>query len=216
MKIDVWSDVYCPWCYIGKRRLDRALAQFEHRADLQIRWHSFELDPSAPRAFDGDINDMLSKKYGMTRAQADAAHQKLTALAAQDGLQYRFDLAKPGNTFDAHRLLHFAATMGLTDKLQERLMHGYFTEGLAIGDREAISKIAAEVGLPRDQVDDVLSGDLFGDAVRHDQQEAYALGIRGVPAFVFNRKYLVSGAQSVEILLRSLQRAWDELTLSAS
>lgn len=210
LQLDVWSDVYCPWCYIGKRRLERALQEFEHRDLVTITWRSFQLDPSAPRVFEGDINDMLARKYGMTRAQAEGSHARLTALAKQDGLDYRFDLAKPGNTLDAHRLIHFAAKHGKADALQERLMHAYFTEGVAISDTSALAQLAADVGLDVEQARDVLDSDAFADDARGDQLVAQRAGISGVPAFVFNQKYAVVGAQSSEILLKMLRRAYDE------
>lgn len=211
MQLDVWSDIYCPWCYIGKRRLEHALSDFEHRDQITLKWRSFQLDPSAPRQYEGDTNDMLVRKYGMTRAQAEASHARVTALAAQDGLDYRFDLARPGNSLDAHRLVHFAAQHGLADAMQERLMRGYFTEGAALGDKSVLTRLAVEVGLDDQATQDVLDSDSFADAVLADQQEATRIGVTGVPAFLFARKYVVAGAQSREVLLRILRRAWDEL-----
>ncbi len=210
MQLDIWTDVYCPWCYIGKRRLERALTDFEHRTEVTIAWRSFQLDPAAPKVFEGDLNDMLVRKYGMTRAQALASHARLTALAKQDGLDYRFDLARPGNTLDAHRLIHFAATHQRADAMQERLMRGYFAEGAAISVPRVLATLAEEIGLDRAEVEDMLAGDLFREAVFDDQAEAQRLGLTGVPAFLFARKHAVVGAQSSDVLLKVLQRAWRE------
>src|SRR5690606_11730895 len=138
MHVDVWTDIVCPWCYIGKRRLERALELFEHRAHVAISWRSFELDPSAPPVFEGALEDRLMRRYGMTRTQAEQAQARVTAVAAEDGLDFRFDRAKTGNSRNAHRLVHLAATEGKADAMQERLMHGYFHEGVAIGDSDSL------------------------------------------------------------------------------
>lgn len=210
IKVDVFSDILCPWCYIGKRRLEAALASFSHASDVEVTWRSFQLDPSAPRSYPGTVSEMLAKKYGMTREQAEKKHAEMTALAAKDGLEYHFEKAKPGNSFDAHRLLHFATTKGKNVEMKERLMKGYFTDGADIGDPGALAKMAADVGLDRAEVETVLASDAYGQEVEADLREAARAGIRGVPAFLFNDTYLVSGAQPADVLLKVLEKVWEE------
>jgi predicted DsbA family dithiol-disulfide isomerase len=194
VKVEIWSDVVCPWCAVGKHRFEKALARFAHRDEVEVSYHSFELDPSAPPEQDGDIHDHLAAKYGMTRAEAQAKHRQMTAMAAADGWDFHFDRARRGNTFDAHRLLHLAAERGVQDAVKERLFRGYFTEG----------------GLDADEARDVLASDRYADAVRADERQAQAYGITGVPFFVVDRKYGVAGAQPPEALLQVLETAWNE------
>lgn len=211
MQIEVWSDVVCPWCYIGKRRFEAALANFEHRAQVKVVWRSFELDPQAPRSSEDTLHQMLAKKYGMSVEQAAAANRRVSVLAAQEGLDYHLDLAHPGNTFDAHRLIHYAASYGLQDAMKERLMRAYFTEGQPVGDLEVLIRLGAEVGLDTEQTRAVLTGGKYADAVAADQREAYLLGISSVPFFVINGKHGISGAQPVQLYQRALARAWSRL-----
>lgn len=208
MKIEIWSDVVCPWCYIGKRRFETALARFEHRDQVEVVWRSFELDPHAPRHSEGAQDEMLAKKYGVSLAQARAMIERVTRLAAQEGLEYHLDQAQRGNTFDAHRLIHLAAKQGLQGEMKERLLRAYFTEGRPISDTETLVALGAEVGLPAGEVRAVLTSDAFADAVRADEQRAAAFGIRGVPFFVIDEQFGVSGAQEADVLLTALQQAW--------
>jgi predicted DsbA family dithiol-disulfide isomerase len=210
LKVEIWSDVVCPWCYIGKRRFESALARFEHRDELEVVWRSFELDPDAPRLREGDYADRLARKYGTTREQAVQMHERITATAAQEGLTFRFDQARAGNTFDAHRLLHLAARLGVQDQAKERLMRAYFSEGEPIGDPETLVRLVAEAGVPADEARSVLNGDAYAADVRADEREAAELGISGVPFFVLDRRYGVSGAQPAELLLQALEQAWRE------
>lgn len=210
MKVEVWSDVVCPWCYLGKRRLERALEQFEHRDQTEVVWRSFELDPSAPRVREEDNTTRMAAKYGLSREEAAGRHEHLTQLAAQDGLTYHLESARSGNTFDAHRVLHLAADRGLQDAAKERLFAAYFTEGETIGDPETLVRLAGEAGIAPDEVRTALDGDAFTEAVRADEREAGTLGISGVPFFVFDRKYAVSGAQSADLLLEALRTTWQE------
>ncbi|MDP2309743.1 MAG: DsbA family oxidoreductase [Pseudomonadota bacterium] len=211
MQIDVWSDVVCPWCYVGKRRLEQALARFAHRDDVQVVWHSFELDPNAPKEATMSLGELLGKKYGMSREKVDAMQASLTSVAALDGLAFAFEKARPENTFDAHRLLHFAAGLGLQGALKERLLRAYFTEGRRIGDHAELTALAAEVGLDPAAVAAVLAApDAYARDVRADQDSGRALGIRGVPFFVLDKKYGVSGAQPAEALLAAITQAWGE------
>jgi len=208
MNVEIWSDIVCPWCYIGKRRFEAALARFAHRDKVEVVWRSFELDPTAPLRSPGTLNDLLARKYGQSVEQAAANHARLTALAAEEGLEYHFDRAQHGNTFDAHRLTHLAAAYGLQDVVEERLMHAYLTEGLAIGDAETLARIAAEAGMDAHEARGVLAGDQYAEAVRADEQRAAGFGIRGVPFVVIDEAYGVSGAQPAEVFLDTLERAW--------
>ena len=211
LTVDIWSDVVCPWCYIGKRRFEAALEGFEHRDDVTVLWHSFELDPDASPVAEGRSAERLAEKYGMSVEEAAGRQAEITTLAAQDGLTYDLAESRGGNTFDAHRLIHLAAEHGLGNAAMERLMSAYFSEREAIGDRDTLQRLAVGVGLPADEVREVLDGERYADAVRADERAATQIGIRGVPFFVLGRKYGVSGAQPSEVLLQALQQAWDEV-----
>lgn len=209
MQVEVWSDVVCPWCYLGKRRLEAALTRFPHADDVQVVWRSFELDPSAPRRREGTAAEHLAAKYGMSAAQVEASWARLTALAEAEGLEYHLDRTQGGSSFDAHRLLQLAREHGLQDAVKERFLRGYFTESLALGEPNVLARLATEAGLPADEVAEVLAGDRFADAVRADERRAAMLGIAGVPFFAVDGRYAVSGAQSAEHLLHALTLAWD-------
>ena len=208
MDVEIWSDVVCPWCYIGKRRFERALAEFDHRGDVNVTWRSFQLDPSAAQTSEGDPVERLAAKYGMSRATAEAAQARVTANAATVGLDFHLDRARSGNTFDAHRLIHHAKSAGKQDTLKERLMAAYFVEGAPIGEHETLTRLAVEAGLDEAAVREVLDGDAYARDVRHDELEARQLGITGVPFFVLDRAYGLSGAQPSETMLAALQQAW--------
>lgn len=210
MKVEIWSDVVCPWCYVGKRRFESALSQFEHRDQVEVRWRAFELDPAAPRRREGDYAGRLAAKYGVGLVEARAMIERMTAVGAQEGLALAFDAARPGNTFDAHRLTHLAADRGVEDAVVERLFAATFTEGEPIGEATALERIAVEAGLEAGQVRSVLHSDAYAAEVRADEREAGALGISAVPFFVFNRAFGVSGAQSSDVLREVLERAWAE------
>jgi predicted DsbA family dithiol-disulfide isomerase len=205
LTVEIWSDVVCPWCYIGKRRFEAAVAEFEHEVD--VVWRSFELDPGAPATREHSAAEHLAAKYGMSLEQAQASHAQMTELAAQEGLEYHFDKARGGNSFDAHRLIHLAAAHGKQAEAQERVMRAYFTEGVAIGDREQLVALAADLGLDPDEARSVLVSDAYADAVREDERLAQRIGINGVPFFVLDRRYGVSGAQPAEILVQALEKA---------
>lgn len=208
MKVEIWSDVACPWCYLGKRRFEKALANFEHQADVELRWRSFELDPDAPNVREGDPVQRLADKYGMSRAEAVAANDRLTGFATAEGLEYHLDKVRSGNTFDAHRLLHLAAEKGVQDDVKERFLRAYFTESEPVGDHATLARVAVEAGLAADDVNDVLASDRYADEVRADEAQATAYGITGVPFFVIDAKYGVSGAQSSDVLLQAMRQAW--------
>jgi predicted DsbA family dithiol-disulfide isomerase len=223
VKVEIWSDVVCPWCYIGKRRFEAALSRFAHADQVEVEWRSFELDPQAVSvraAGEGPGHaDVLATKYGMSRVQAQAAIGNVTAAAAGEGLDFHLDVSLRSNTFDAHRVIQLAATRGLQDAVKERLMRAYFTEGEPVGDRDALVRLATDAGLEAAEVERVLDTDEHADAVRADEAEARALGITGVPFFVVDRRYGVSGARPADQLLAVLERAWSErapLTLVGS
>lgn len=213
MKVEIWSDVVCPWCAIGKRRFERALSQFDHADEVQVVLRSFELDPTAPRSRDTDLVGHLAAKYGMSREQAEASQDRLTEMAEIEGLEFHFEKAQPGNTLDAHRLLHLAEDRGLQDAVAQGLFTGYFRDGWAIGELDVLRAIAVEAGLDGTEVDEVLASDRYVAEVRADEQEAQALGVSGVPFFVIDRRYGVSGAQSPDLLLELLDKAWEESTV---
>jgi len=208
VKVEIWSDVVCPWCYIGKRRFERGLAGFAHRDEVEVVWRSFELDPRAPRESDEDPVERLARKYGMTRDAALEAHARVTGLAAQEGLTYRLDAARPANTFDAHRVLHLAAERGVQAEAEERMFAAYFTEGRRLGDPGTLVAVAAEAGVDEAAARDVVQGDAYAEAVAGDEREAGELGITGVPFFVIDRRYGISGAQPAELIQRALEQAW--------
>lgn len=216
MEIEIWSDIACPWCYIGKRRLQAALAQFEHRDAVRVVWRSFELDPEAPAERRGDRAEHLARKYGMSLEQARAAEQRLTDTAAGEGLEFRFDIARAGNTFDAHRVVHLARAHDLQDEMKERLLRAYFSEGDLISDPAILTGLAVEVGLPEPEVSETLASDRYAEAVRDDERTATALGISAVPTFVVDRALGAAGAHPPEDLLRLLREGWDNRPAVAS
>jgi predicted DsbA family dithiol-disulfide isomerase len=206
LSIEVWSDVVCPWCYLGKRRIEKALEQFDHRDDVELRWRSFELDPHAPEEREQSSAEHLADKYGMSVDQAEQTNDQMTQLAASEGLEYHLDRARGGNSFAAHRLIQRALEDGRQDAMKERLMRAYFTDGEPIGDPETLRKLAVEVVVDGEAA---LTDGRYADAVRADEQLAARIGIRGVPYFVLNRRYGVSGAQPAELMLQALEKAWD-------
>ncbi len=214
MQVEIWSDVVCPWCYLGKRRLEQALERFPHRDRVDIVWRSFELDPDAP-SVPQDLTARLASRYGMSTEEAAERNAQMTELAAESGLTFRLDVAKPANTFDAHRVLHLARAVGLESEAKERLLAAYFSEGRVISDTDTLVELAAEVGVDPDRTRAALAGEGFAGEVRGDEREAVELGITGVPFFVLGRRYAVSGAQPPELLLQALEQAWADTMLAA-
>lgn len=211
MRVDVWSDVVCPWCYIGKRRLEAALERFPFRDRVEVVFHSFELDPSAPKQSTESMTTLLAKKYGMSPAKAEQMQAHVTSVAAEDGLAFHLGNTTPANTFDAHRLLHLAKARGKQEALKEALMAAYFTEGKRVGDADTLVAAAVSVGLDEAEARAVVTDpNAYADAVRADETRARQYGIRGVPFFVLDEKYGVSGAQPADTLLAALSRAWAE------
>jgi len=205
MQVEIWSDVICPWCYIGKRRFEAALADFPHKQDVQVIWRSFELDPKSPSQYSETLIEMLSRKYNVSLQEAESMNTRVSTLAKQVGLEYRLSEARPGNTFDAHRLLHLAAAHELEDPAMERIMHAYFCESLPVGDRTALARLATEFGISTKDALEMFESDAYVDAVRADEARASELGISGVPFFVIDGKVGISGAQPVEVFADALK-----------
>lgn len=208
MKIEIWSDFVCPFCYMGKRRFEEALRQFEHRDAVEVVFRSFELDPNSRRDVSINLVDHLVLKYNITKAAAKANIENVTMQAKMMGLDYHMEEAIQTNTFDAHRLTHYAKTVNLMDEITERLMKAHFTESLNIGDHEVLMTLSVEVGLNGEEVQKVLSTGQFGEEVRRDQLRARELGIRSVPNFLIDDRISVSGAQPIRVFLQALEEAW--------
>jgi predicted DsbA family dithiol-disulfide isomerase len=219
IKIDVWSDIACPWCYIGKRNLESGLAVAAQSADapvVEVTYHSYELSPDTPVDFDGSEIDFLAGHKGMPAEQVKQMLENVTGVAANAGLEYNFDILKHTNTVKAHELLHFAKEQGVQPEMMERLMRAYFTEGSHVGRVEDLAVLASEVGLDADATREALTSGRFTAAVRADQAQAQAYGINGVPFFVIDGKYGVSGAQPAEAFTQILQQVWEERGTAAS
>jgi predicted DsbA family dithiol-disulfide isomerase len=213
LRIDIWSDVACPWCYIGKRRLETALSTFAQRDSVRVHWRAFELNPTVPReSEEGRYAERLAKKYGTSAVEAEKMIDRVLQTAAAEGLVFDYTAIRPGNTFDAHRLIHLAGLHGLQDAVIERFFRGYLCEGVAIGLPDALLRLAVAAGLPAERVQSVLDGDAYGDEVRADEHEAHAHGISGVPFFVLAGSLGVSGAQPAEVLRGALVRALADVT----
>jgi predicted DsbA family dithiol-disulfide isomerase len=214
LSVDIWSDIACPWCYVGKRRFEAALARFPHGDAVEITWRAFELDPAAPRVQPEipSYAERLAKKYGRSLKDAEAMLATMTTTGQAEGLSLRFDRVRPGNTFDAHRVLHLAHARGVQGAVKERLLRGYMTEGEAIGEAEVLVRLGAEAGLDADEVRAMLASDTYRHEVKEEESDAAELGISGVPFFVIGGRYAVSGAQPVEVLLRALEHAWKDVT----
>ena len=210
MKIEIWSDIACPWCYVGKRRFERALSSFSHRDEVEVTWRSFELDASAPRVTHEPVAEMLARKYRIPVAQAEAMNARLAGEGKKEGIDFRFDRVRLGNTFDAHRLTHLAAAAGKREAMVERLMRAYFTDGATVGDVDTLVRLAVEVGLDEQETRRALESEAYAADVRADQQRARDFGISGVPFFAIDERYGISGAQPPEAILDTLRQAWSE------
>jgi predicted DsbA family dithiol-disulfide isomerase len=208
MRIDIWSDLVCPWCYIGKRRLERALAEWPHAEQVEIVHRSFQLNPSAPMGTTTSRRDYLRAKYGWTPTEAAGIDVDMERRAAVDGLEYHLTAdGLTGNTFDAHRLVHLALERGRQDEAVERFFRAYFTEQRSLFDKESLQLVAVDAGLDADEARSVLAGNDYADAVTTDINEARVLGVSGVPFFVFDRRLGLSGAEPVETFVEALRQA---------
>src|SRR6188768_2131454 len=212
LKLEVWSDIACPWCYVGKRRLESALKQFPHASEVELIWRAFELDPGAPAERKRDVShvEYIARKYGMPVAQARKSTDHLLQLARAEGLAFDFVNIRSGNTFDAHRLIHLGLERGVQDAVKERMMKAYFEQAELMSDHGTLVRLATEAGLDAAEATDVLAGNTYAKAVRADEAAARELGITGVPCFVFDRHFAVSGAQSTQVMLNALSQAWAE------
>lgn len=208
MRVEIWSDVVCPWCYLGKRRFERALDSFDHRDEVEVTYRSFELDPSAPKDRTTPTSAMLASKYGMTAEQATDAQRQMEQRAANDGLTFRMGGLRSGNTRDAHRLLHLAKDAGRQAELVERLHRGYFTDQMSIFDHATLAELAVDAGLDSDAVTKVLASEQYQPEVETDEAMAQTLGVTGVPFFVIDRRYAFSGAQPAEAISQLLDEVW--------
>jgi len=208
MRVDVWSDVVCPWCFIGLANLGEALTAFEHEDEVEVVLHSFQLDPGAPARDEQPLVERLATKYGTTVGQVRTQQERIVSLGAERGIDFRFDQAIGGNTFDAHRLLHLARLRGVQIELKHRLGRAYFTDGEPIGEAATLRAAAVDVGLDPAEVDAVLAGAAFSDEVREDLESAKRVGVAGVPFFVVDGRLGISGAQPPESLLAVLEQGW--------
>jgi predicted DsbA family dithiol-disulfide isomerase len=208
MRVDIWSDLVCPWCYVGKRRFERALGGFAHRGDVQIVHRSFQLDPRSPRGSSAPRRDVLMAKYRLSETEAAAMDERMTQTAAAEGLEYHLTGGFTGNTFDAHQVVHLGAAHERQDGIVERLFRAHFTERRSIFERASLVQLATEAGLESAQVGEALETDRFAAAVTADVEEARALGITGVPFFLIDRQYAISGAQPADVFAAVLERVW--------
>ncbi len=205
MRVEIWADLACPWCYVGKRSFDAALERFEGRDDVTVTYRAFELDPDAPAEREGSVVDHLARKYGITVERATQLNEQLRGVAATVGIDMRFERVRSGNTFDAHRVIALAGEHGVGDVVTERLFQAYFTDGESLSDHATLTRLAGEAGVPEDAVAELLAGDRLSDAVRYDEQLAAANKIQAVPFFAVDRKVGAAGAQDPSVLLDMLR-----------
>ena len=215
MKVEIWSDVVCPWCYIGKRRFERAVTQLpDDHGDIEVQWRSFQLNPDQPRGVRTTHEEYLAAKLRTTKEQVHEMNARVVGLAAAEGLAYDFDRYQVINTFDSHRVAHLGAAHGLGDAITERFLSGQLEQGEVLDDPETLVRLGSEVGVPADEIRDVLASDRYADEVRNDYAEGRALGIQGVPFFVIDRRYGISGAQPTELFVQALTQAKAEAEAS--
>lgn len=210
----------CPFCYIGKRNFESALGQFEHPGDIQITWKSFQLDPAIPEHFGKKVNvyEYLAERKGMSYEHSERLHESVVQTAAKACLTYNFDKAIVANSFNAHRVIQYAKQKELGDEAEERFFHAYFTEGKDLGEKEVLVELGKDIGLTEADVQQALSNDEYATLVKQDIYEAQSIGIRAVPSFIFNRRYIVTGAQPPDVFLQTLRKSfteWKKLDLSS-
>lgn len=208
-KIEIWSDILCPFCYIGKRKLEKALETFEGKEFLEIDWRSYQLDPDATSQPNTDVYDYLAQRKGQTRDWSIKMHEQVANTAKQEGLDYNFEKAIIANSYNAHRLIHLAKKYKLGDQAEETIFKAYFTQGKDIADKSTLMVIGKEIGLKEEEIKEVLNSNKYGDEVRLDIEEAQNIGVRGVPFFVMDRAYAVSGAQPVEVFAETLEKSFE-------
>jgi predicted DsbA family dithiol-disulfide isomerase len=210
MKIEIWSDVMCPFCYIGKRKFEKALSEFEGKENVEIEWKSFQLNPAMKTDPQKNITQYLSEIKGWSLEQAKEANERVTAMAKEVGLNYNFDKAIVANSFDAHRLIQFAKRKERGDQMEEALFKAYFIDGKNTADHATLISLAVEAGLDETETKSILDSGIFADEVEADIELAGQIGVRGVPFFVFDRKYAVSGAQAPEVFLETMKKALEK------
>ena len=210
MKVEIWSDVVCPWCYIGKRRFETALRAFDGRDDVEVQWRSFQLNPEQPRGARTTHDEYLAAKLRTTKEQVHELNARVVGLAAAEGLHYDFDRYQVINTFDAHRVAHLGAAHGLADAVQERFLSAQLEQGEVLDDPETLVRLGSEVGIPTQEIRDVLASDAYTAEVQGDIDEAHRIGCNGVPFFVIDRRYGISGAQPADLFLQALTRASED------
>jgi predicted DsbA family dithiol-disulfide isomerase len=210
LKIQIWSDVMCPFCYIGKRKIEKALNQFENKNSVAIEWKSFQLDPSFVATPNESIINHLAEKYRKDTDWAQTMVDNMTENAKRSGLDFHFEKAILANSLNAHRLLHLAKKYNLSNELEELLFKAYLTDGKNVNDLNTLESLGLEIGLEKEAIDHVLHSDVYANEVRKDQEEAQAIGVTGVPFFVFDNKYAVSGAQATDVFLKTLEKSWEE------
>lgn len=209
MKVEIWSDVMCPFCYIGKRRFENALKDFGYPDQVKVVWRSFQLNPDMETDPDTNINEYLAEAKGWSLEQAQQMNQRVTNMAADEGLEYNMDQAIVANSYDAHRLVQFAKDRGKGDEMEEALFKAYFTEGKNTADHDTLIDLAESVGIDPTEAASILQGEKYSNAVDHDIQLAKNINITGVPFFLFDRRFAISGAQETEAFLKALKQTWN-------
>jgi predicted DsbA family dithiol-disulfide isomerase len=210
MKVEIWSDIMCPFCYIGKRRFEAALEKFPSKENIEVQWRSFQLAPELETTPGKSVYEYLAEKKGWSIDYSEDMHNNLAATAKEVGLDYNFDTAVIANSFNAHRLSHLAAKYNLQDAAEERLFSAYFTEGKNVDDVETLVNLGTDIGLDESEIRSMLAGDIFTEEVNHDIYLSQQVGVRGVPFFLIDDKYTVSGAQATETFVGALEKAWSE------
>lgn len=206
MRVDIWSDVVCPFCYIGKKRLEAAAV--EAGVELEVFWHSYQLDAEAPERQEVSNSERLAVKYGRTLAEVEEMQRNIAQMAKAEGIEFNWEGANSGNTFNAHRLIHLAQSKGLGNEAKEAFFFSYMTQGLPIGERQTLEDVAARIGLNPVEVDDLLDSDEFADFVKYDEEVAREqLKVTGVPFFVFDQRIALAGAQPKEVFLQVFEKA---------
>jgi predicted DsbA family dithiol-disulfide isomerase len=210
MKVEIWSDIVCPFCYIGKRKFENALVNFDEKENVEIVWRSFQLDPDLEPVSGQSVHQYLAKRKGVSEKEGKEMNAYMSNIAREVGLEYNFDSAVINNTLDAHRLLHLAKEHGVQNEVKEQLFKAYYTDGRDVGNKDVLVSVGASVGIPAAEIDAMLESDKYVNEVRQDQYQAQQLGANGVPFFVFNNKYGVSGAQPTEVFAQVLEKVWEE------
>ncbi len=210
MDVKIWSDVRCPFCYIGKRKFEMALEKFPHKDKVEVTWKSFELDPTLETKTDVNAIDHIAEIKGISKVQAEEMHNHVINVAKEVGLEFNFDQSIVANSFNAHRLIQFAKSLGKGNEVEEALFKAHFTEGKNIDDLVTLVQIGVAIGLNENEIKEMLASDAFSKEVKQDEMQAQSIGVRGVPFFVLNDKYAVSGAQSPETFLQALEQSWKE------